>query len=102
MLESAESHAPDAITLDVAMSLLGSKRRAREFFARAERAGFAVRRIGHAVMMDRAEWERAIEALATKRTAPPVSHPVPANDSTDDDSPAAILARAGFVPTRTP
>jgi CheY-like chemotaxis protein len=68
MLESAESHAPDAITLDVAMSLLGSKRRAREFFARGERAGFAVRRIGHAVMMDRAEWERAIEALATKRS----------------------------------
>lgn len=104
-IETSESQAPDVITLEGATALLGSKRRAREFFAKAERAGFAVRRIGHAVVMDRSEWERAIETLATKRGAstssPAPSAPTNSTAAVDDDSPAAIFARAGFLPTRT-
>lgn len=88
-LIALESHVvePDTVTLDAATAMLGSKRKARLFFARAEREGFAVRRMGHAVMMDRAEWDRALVQLATKRA------PAPA-----DDSPAALLEQANLKP----
>lgn len=103
-LESSESQAqaPDAITLEAATALLGSKRKARETFAAFEREGFEVRRVGHAAFMDRAEWDRVIASRSSKRAAAPsapTSSPVAAND---DDSPASILARAGLVPSRSP
>lgn len=105
-LDASESQAPtaDAITLKAATTLLGSKRRARETFAAFEREGFAVSRVGHAVFMARAEWDRAITAQGSKRGAAPSSSPeIASNDDTADElSPAAILARAGLVPTRTP
>lgn len=106
-LESSESQAqaPDAITLEAATALLGSKRRARETFAAFEREGFAVSRVGHAVFMARAEWDRAIAAQGSKRPVSPPSKPsTAANDDSapDELSPAAIFARAGLVPTRTP
>jgi hypothetical protein len=94
---ASESSAPaDApITLDDAVRLFGSKRKARAFFASAERAGFKVVRIGHACSMDRAEWARALEALGTKpsRAEPrPAKHP--------DESPAALLSSAGLAQPR--
>lgn len=103
-IESSESQAqaPDAITLEAATALLGSKRRARETFAAFEREGFAVSRVGHAVFMARAEWDRAI---AAKRPASPPSKPsTAANDDSapDELSPAAIFERAGLVATRKP
>jgi hypothetical protein len=99
---SAQAPASDAITLEAATALLGSKRKARETFAAFEREGFEVRRVGHAAFMDRAEWDRAIASRSSKRAAAPsapTSSPVAAND---DDSPASILARAGLVPSRSP
>lgn len=103
-IESSENQAqaPDAITLEAATALLGSKRRAREAFAAFEREGFAVSRVGHAVFMARAEWDRAI---ASKRPASPPSKPsTAANDDSapDELSPAAIFERAGLVATRNP
>lgn len=96
-----ERPASDVVNVDTATAMLGSKRKAREFFARAEREGFAVRRMGHAAMMDRAEWDRALEAFASKRApskpAPPVRH-----NSPDDESPASIFARAGLAPSSQP
>ncbi len=101
----SQAQAPDAITLEAATALLGSKRRARETFAAFEREGFAVSRVGHAVFMARAEWDRAVEALGSKRPAsPPSSAPSAHTNSTaaGDESPAAIFARAGLAPTRAP
>lgn len=92
----AQAPALDTITLEAATALLGSKRKAREFIAWCERHGFEVRRIGHAVLMDRAEWERAIAARSSKR-APVSSEPT---NSTDDDSPAAIFAAHGLASAR--
>ncbi len=97
--ESAEPAPSDVITVEAAAALLGSKRRAREFIAWCERAGFTVRRVGHAAMMDRAEWDRAVDAHSSKRAAPSTSSTA-AND--DDDSAVAILARSGLEPTRIP
>lgn len=88
-LESFATGTSDVVTLDVATELLGSKRKARAFFARAERDGFNVSRVGHSVMMQRNEWERAVSAQTPKRRAPAV-----------DDSPAALLATAGLQPAR--
>lgn len=87
---SAANHG--AVSLDEATGVLGSKRKAREWFNRAERAGFKVVRVGHAVSMDRAEWTRALEALASKRA--------PKSKPSDDESPGAIFKRAGLSPTR--
>jgi hypothetical protein len=97
-VDASGSTAPtsDTITLEAATVLLGSKRRARETFVGFEREGFEVRRVGHAVFMDRAEWDRAIAARSPKRSAP--SSPT----DSSDESPAAILARAGLVPSRAP
>ena len=89
--ESAEPAQSDVITLEVATKLLGSKRRAREFIARCERDGFAVSRVGHAVFMARAEWDRAVEATSPKRAKPS------ANDNAE--SPAALFASAGCSPS---
>jgi hypothetical protein len=90
-IEAAVEAPRDTVTLADAVRLLGNKRRAREFFRRAESAGFKVVSVGHAVTMARDEWDRACDALrATNRTGrkrPP----------REDDSPAALLARAGLV-----
>lgn len=80
------------VALDEATAALGSKRRAREFFAKAERAGFRVLRVGHSVSMDRDEWTRALDALASKRQAKPPKK--------SDEGPAEALARAGNSPRR--
>lgn len=90
-LEGAEPAQSDVITLEAATRLLGSKRRAREFIARCEREGFAVSRVGHAVFMARAEWDRAVEATSPKRAKPS------ANDNAE--SPAALFASAGCSPS---
>lgn len=84
---AAAAPTTDTVNLEAATVMLGSRRKARGFFARAEREGFAVRRMGHAVMMDRAEWDRALVQLATKRAPPPA-----------DDSPAALLEHANLKP----
>lgn len=104
---TATAPTADAITLESATALLGSKRRARETFAAFEREGFAVSRVGHAVFMARAEWDRAIAAQGSKRPAStssptvPASAPVLVAHNNDDDSPAALLSRAGLSPTRS-
>ncbi|MBL8681046.1 MAG: hypothetical protein JNK05_17825 [Myxococcales bacterium] len=87
-----EAKGPDTVALEDAVRVLGSKRKAREFFARAERQGFEVRRVGHAVFMARGEWDRALEALRSKRSAKT------APTHSTDESPAAILAGAGLAP----
>ena len=93
-LEGSEAQTTgETVTLEAATALLGSKRKAREFFARCEREGFEVRRIGHAVLMARAEWDRAVSTLSSKRA--PVSSP--ATNSTDDESPAAIFRAHGLA-----
>jgi hypothetical protein len=99
---SAQAPASDAITLEAATALLGSKRKARETFAAFEREGFEVRRVGHAAFMDRAEWDRAIASRSSKRATPPSVPTAPTSSPTanDDESPASILARAGLVPSR--
>jgi len=94
-VEATESTATSAtVTLDEHIRRTGqSKRKARETFNAFERAGFRVVRLGHAVSMDAAEYFRAVEALASKRA--PVSSP--ATNSTDDESPEAILRANGLV-----
>jgi hypothetical protein len=96
--------ASDAITLEAATALLGSKRKARETFAAFEREGFEVHRLGHAAFMQRGEWDRAIASRSSKRPAAPPSSAPPSSPvaANDDDSPASILARAGLVPSRSP
>ncbi len=47
-----------------------SPRKGREFMLRAERAGFDVRRVGRSLFMKRAEWERAVTELQSKRERP--------------------------------
>lgn len=75
----------ELVALDDAVRVFGSKRKAREWFNRAERAGFRVLRNGHAIAMERDEWTRALEALASKRPSKP-SKPA-------DEGPAAALGR---------
>lgn len=103
-VESSESQAPSAtVTLEEHGRRTGrNARKRREDFIAFERNGFKVHRAGHAAWMDADEYARAVEALASKRSAavPPSSAPTDSSDA--DDSPAAILARAGFVPTRAP
>lgn len=93
--KSSAKATSETITLEAATALLGSKRKAREFIAWCERHGFEVRRIGHAVLMDRAEWERAIAARSPKRA--PVSSE---HTNSTDESPAAIFAANGLVSAR--
>ncbi|MFO0563856.1 MAG: hypothetical protein U0269_37875 [Polyangiales bacterium] len=102
-VEATENQAPSAtVTLEEHMRRTGqSKRKARETFAAFERAGFRVVRLGHAVSMDAGEYARAVEAIASKRSAVSSAPSAPTNSTAaDDESPAAIMARAGFVPTR--
>jgi hypothetical protein len=95
----AQAPAPDVVNIEAATALLGSKRRARETFAAFEREGFEVHRLGHAVFMQRGEWDRAIASRNSKRD-PLAAH----TNSTDADAESvdAIFARAGFTATRTP
>lgn len=100
-LEATE--APSAtVTLEEHMRRTGqNKRKARETFAAFERAGFRVVRLGHAVSMDANEYARAVEAIASKRSAVS-SAPSAHTNSTDDDSPAAILRANGLVANSNP
>ena len=103
-LEATE--APSAtVTLEEHMRRTGqNKRKARETFAAFERAGFRVVRLGHAVSMDAGEYARAVEVLASKRSAVSSATSAPTNSSpaNDDDSPAAILRANGLRPQRAP
>lgn len=94
-VEASESTAPsNTVTLDEHVRRTGqSKRKARETFNAFERAGFRVVRLGHAVSMDTAEYFRAVEALASKRALVSSEH----TNSTDDESPEAILRANGLV-----
>lgn len=96
----ADEDAPsagDVVNVDDHAKMTGcTARKAREFFARAEREGFAVQRVGRAVFMARAEWMRAVEQLRAQRRARPApATPPPSNATTAD----ALLDAVGAVPT---
>jgi hypothetical protein len=93
-----ESPAPasDTITLEAATALLGSKRRAREFIAWCEREGFEVRRVGHSVLMPRAEWDRAIEARSPKRS-PRAAHTNSTSESDAESVDALLAQKRGYT-----
>ena len=105
-VEATENQAPSAtVTLEEHMRRTGqNKRKGRETFAAFERAGFRVVRLGHAVSMDASEYTRAVEVLASKRSAVSSAPSAPTNSSpaNDDDSPAAILRANGLRPQRAP
>lgn len=106
-IESSENQAPSAtVTLEEHGRRTGrNARKRREDFSAFERHGFKIHRAGHAAWMDADEYARAVEALATKRSAPASSAPSAHTNSTAaavEDSIAARLERAGLVPTRAP
>ena len=70
-LEGAAPAQGETITVESHMQRFGcGKRPAREWFSRAEKAGFRVVRLGHSVAMDRDEYARALEATSPKRAKP--------------------------------
>lgn len=83
--------AADTVNVEGHARALGcSLRKAREFMLRAEREGFAVRRVGRSLFLARDEWERAVDALRSTRERPKVT----AHD------PDALLDSVGSVPIR--
>lgn len=103
-LEATENQAPSAtVTLEEHMRRTGqSKRKARETFAAFERAGFRVVRLGHAVSMDAGEYARAVEAIASKRSAVSSAPSAPTNSTAADDESLAAMLRTNSSRLRAP
>lgn len=107
--EAVIESAANIVNVETHARLVGcSERKSREFMLRAERAGFAVSRVGRGLFMARDEWRRAVDAMNSNRRprsaqpTPPSSNAAPTADELLDAVGARpLLKKSESRPSRT-